>query len=109
MQGDDCSKVLIDNGSAINVCPRSTLDKLPVDISYMRKTTMIIRAFDGTRREVDGEIDLPVDIGPYTFNITFEVLDIEPAYNTLIGRPWIHMAGAVPVTLPRHDPPLSNK
>lgn len=40
---------------------------------------MIIRAFDGTRREVDGEIDLPVDIGPYTFDITLKVLDIEPA------------------------------
>lgn len=58
---------------------------------------MIIRAFDGTRREVDGEIYLPVDIGPYTFDITFKVIDIEPAY--LIGRPWIHMAGAVPSTL----------
>ena len=26
-------------------------------------------------------------------------MDINPSYNCLLGRPWIHMAGAVPSTL----------
>ena len=58
------SRVLIDNGSALNVCPLSTLEKLDIDPTRVRVTSMVVRAFDGTRREVLGEIDLPVEIGP---------------------------------------------
>ena len=46
------SRVLIDNGLALNVCPMSTLEGLNVDTFFIRPTTMIIRAFDGTLREV---------------------------------------------------------
>ncbi|XP_022764236.1 uncharacterized protein LOC111309440 [Durio zibethinus] len=93
------AKVLIDNGSAINVMPMSTLARLPIDYSHMRDSQMIVRAFDGTRKEVLGDIEMPLQIGPCTFNIKFQVMDISPSYSCLLGRPWIHMAGAVPSTL----------
>ena len=48
---------------------------------------------------VRGEIELPIQIGPCTFQITFQVMDITPAYSCLLGRPWIHSAGAIPSTL----------
>ncbi|XP_058787550.1 uncharacterized protein LOC131661907 [Vicia villosa] len=51
------------------------------------------------RRSVEGEIDLPVKIGPHTFYIAFYVMDIRPSYTYLLGRPWIHAAGAVTSTL----------
>jgi len=79
--------VLIDNGSALNVMPKSTLTKLPSDGSYMKPSTTIVRAFDGSRRRVMGEITLPVQIGPITFEVTFQVMDIAPAYTCLLGRP----------------------
>ena len=44
-------------------------------------------------------IHLPVKIGSYEFQVTFQVLDIPMAYSMLIGRPWIYSAGAVPSTL----------
>ena len=37
-----------------------------------------------------GEVDLNVQIGPSTFDITFHVVDIKPSYNLLLGRPWMH-------------------
>ena len=46
-----------------------------------------------------GEIDIPIQIGPYTCNVVFQVMDINPAYNYLLGRPWIHVLGVVPLTL----------
>ena len=52
------SRVLIDNGSALNVCPMSTIERLNVDTSLIHPTTIIISAFDGTLREVQGEIEL---------------------------------------------------
>jgi hypothetical protein len=58
-----------------------------------------VKAFDGSRRSVIGEVCLPVQIGPHTFDITFQVMDINPAYSCLLGRPWIHAAGAVTSTL----------
>jgi len=48
---------------------------------------------------VRGEIDLPVQIGPHTCQVMFQVMDINPAYNSLLGRPWIHSVGVVPSTL----------
>ncbi|KAJ9182555.1 hypothetical protein P3X46_006539 [Hevea brasiliensis] len=93
------AKVLIDNGSALNVLPSATLARLPVDQSYIRQSAMVVRAFDGTKREVLGDIDLPIQVGACTFNVTFQVMNIEPAYTMLLGRPWIHSANAVPSTL----------
>ena len=42
------AKVLIDNGSSLNVMPKSTLGKLPFNASHLRPSSMIERAFDGT-------------------------------------------------------------
>ena len=97
----DCTlpKVLIDNGSFLNVMPFSTLMRLPVDRSYMKHTHIVVRAFDGMRREVTREIKIEMQIGPCTFNVEFQVMDISPSYNCLLGRPWIHIGGAVPSTL----------
>ena len=60
---------------------------------------MVVKAFDGTRREILGVIELPIQIGPCVFNVEFVIMDINPSYNCLLGRSWIHMAGVVPSTL----------
>ncbi|XP_052489910.1 uncharacterized protein LOC128042563 [Gossypium raimondii] len=91
--------VLIDNGSALNVLPLSTLNRLPMDSSHMKSCQNIVRAFDGTERKVMGRIEIPLLIGPNTYEVDFLVMDIKPSYNCLLGRPWIHSAGAVPSSL----------
>ena len=92
-------KVLIDNRSSLNVMPLSTMMRLSIDRSYMKHTHTMVRAFDGTRWEVIGEIEIEMQIGLCTFNVEFQVMDISPSYNCLLGRPWIHIAGVVPSTL----------
>ena len=52
------ARVLIDNGSSLNVMPTSTLAKLPIDESYMKPSTTVIKAFDGTRSGVIGEVEI---------------------------------------------------
>ena len=42
---------------------------------------------------------MPIKIGPQVFVTPFYVMDIRPAYCCLLGRPWIHKAGAVTSTL----------
>ncbi|RDX69713.1 hypothetical protein CR513_51131, partial [Mucuna pruriens] len=93
------ARVLIDNGSSLNVMPKSTLNKLCSIGASLRASPIIVRAFDGSKREVMGEITLPIRIGPTTFQVDFQVMDINPVYSCLLGRPWIHKAGAVPSSL----------
>ncbi|XP_017970441.1 PREDICTED: uncharacterized protein LOC108660692 [Theobroma cacao] len=80
-------KVLLDNGSFLNVMPMRTLVRLPINMSYMRKSQMIVRAFDGTRREVVGDIEISIEIDPCTLTIEFQVMDIALSYDYLLGRP----------------------
>ncbi|XP_016675118.1 uncharacterized protein [Gossypium hirsutum] len=91
--------VLIDNGSALNVLPLTILNRLPIDSSHMKECQNIVKAFDGTERNVMGRIEIPLQIGPNTYEVDFLVMDIKPSYNCLLGRPWIHSAGAVPSSL----------
>ncbi|PKI57967.1 hypothetical protein CRG98_021642, partial [Punica granatum] len=92
-------RVMIDNDFALNVCPISTLKQMNVDLNRIRPSKTTVRAFDDSRREVNGEIDLLIDVGPCSFNVTFQVLNIPNAFSLLLGMPWIHSAGAVPSSL----------
>ncbi|XP_050909405.1 uncharacterized protein LOC127123205 [Lathyrus oleraceus] len=93
------SRVLIDTGSSLNVMPKSSFAKLTVEGLVMKSSELIVRVFDRTRRNVIGEVNFPMKIGPHTFLITFFIMDIYPAYTCLLGRPWIHFSGAVTLTL----------
>ena len=79
--------------------PKATLDKLPFNTSHLRPSSVVVWAFDSSHRDVRGEIDLPIQIGPHVCQITFQVMDINPAYSFLLGQPWIHSVGVVPSTL----------
>ncbi|XP_058744334.1 uncharacterized protein LOC131616905 [Vicia villosa] len=93
------SRVLIDTGSSQNMMPKATLDKIALEGLVVRPSRLVVKAFDGSQSLVFGEVDLPVVVGPHTFCINFQVMEIEPAYTCLLGRPWIHTAGAVTSTL----------
>ncbi|XP_016732729.1 uncharacterized protein [Gossypium hirsutum] len=98
-KGYTIPNVLIDNGSALNVMPLAALSRIPIDLSHLRPCHSTRRAFDGTRREVIGKIKIPLEVGPYIYDIEFQVMEITPSYNCLLGRPWIHSARAVPSSL----------
>lgn len=93
------SRVLVDIGSSLNVMPKGSLAKLTIERLMMKPSELVVRSFDGSRRTVIDEVDLPMKIGPHTFFITFFVMDIHAAYNCLLGRPWIHSVGAITSTL----------
>ena len=61
----------------------------------------MVRAFDGSKIMVHGEVDIHIKVGNQTFDSTFYVMDIIPSYSCLLGRPWIHGVGVVTST--RHQ------
>ena len=56
------SRVLIDNGSLLNVCPLATLNLLGIDMAQVKPSATTVRAFDGFKRDIAGEVDLEVEI-----------------------------------------------
>ena len=98
-KGITLSHVLVHTGSALNILPKIAFDRLDVEGLVLKPSDIIVRAFDGSKRTVLGELILPVKVGSQTFDSTFFVMDIRPAYSFLLGRPWIHGAGAVTSTL----------
>ena len=79
----------------------SNIEHLNVDTSLIYPTTMIIRAFDGTLQEVQGEIELAIGIGPMFFMVNFEVIKVDSPYNIPLGRLWLYAASAIASTLHR--------
>jgi len=97
------ARVLIDNGSALNVFSMPTIKHLNVDTSLIRPSIMIIKAFDGTFQEVKGKIELAIGTDPMFFMVNFQVIKVDSLYNMLLGRPWLHVTGAVAYTLHRRS------
>jgi hypothetical protein len=54
----DCTidKVLVDNGSALNILPKHVLNKMPIDSTHMLPSTMTVRAYDGSPKQVVGTL-----------------------------------------------------
>ncbi|RVW92641.1 hypothetical protein CK203_041590 [Vitis vinifera] len=91
--------VLLDNGSALNVCPLVTAIALGFSPADFKASTQTIKAYDGTQRTVMGTLNTRIMIGPVSYSIVFQVLRIQSSFNLLLGRPWIHEAGAIPSSL----------
>jgi hypothetical protein len=70
-KSDSLSNVLIDTDSALNVMPKSTLDQLAYSEALLKPSKVTVRAFDGTRRSVYEEIELPISVRPHEFKVTF--------------------------------------
>ena len=97
--GTTLAHVLVDIGSSLNVLPKKALDRLDFEGLTLKPSNIVVRAFDGSKRMVHGEVNIPVKVGSQTFGSIFYVMDIRPSYSCLLGLPWIHEAGIVTSTL----------
>ena len=85
--------VLLDNGSALNVCPLAIAIALGFSPFDFGSSTQTDTVYDRIQRTVMGTITAHVMIGPVRYSVLFQVLRIQSSFNLLLGRPWIHEAG----------------
>ena len=83
--GHRVSSILLDNGSALNVCLLTTVVVLDFASSDFGPSTQTMRAYDSTQREAMGTLTIVLLIGPTTFSILFQVLRIPASFNLLLG------------------------
>lgn len=93
------SRVLVDGGSRVNICPFFTLRELGINMGETTESHVRVRAFDGSQKGVIGEIYMALKVRPVEFPMLFQVMGISSSYNLLLGRSCIHIEGAVRSTL----------
>ncbi|KAI8547448.1 hypothetical protein RHMOL_Rhmol07G0196500 [Rhododendron molle] len=82
--------VLIDNGSAINVCPMRVAYRLGLAKKDLALSNLAVKAYDSTRRMVEGTLMLKLDAEGFEMDVEFHVVDVPATFNLLLGRPWLH-------------------
>jgi hypothetical protein len=62
----DCliGKVLVDNGSALNVLPKHMLKEMSVDESHLKPSTMMARVYDDSPKQIIGTLKVELYMGP---------------------------------------------
>ena len=84
-KGKKIPMVLIDDGSALNLCPLKTTSCLGLSIGDFMSTDQHVRAYDNSRRDVFGIVTLELIIGPIIKKVEFQVLNIALCFNMLLG------------------------
>ncbi|RVW21846.1 Retrovirus-related Pol polyprotein from transposon 17.6 [Vitis vinifera] len=77
--------VLLDNGSTLNVCPLATAIALGYAPSDFSPSTQTVRAYDSTRREVMGTLEIELLIGPAPFVTVFQVVVVQSVGDMFIA------------------------
>ena len=91
--------VLIDDGSALNVCPLKIASCLGLSIEDFVPTDQHVRAYDNSKKKVLGTITLELTIGIMVKKVEFQVLNIASCFNMLLRRLWTHDTEVVPSSL----------
>ena len=66
--GTTLAHVLVDTSSSLNILPKKSLDRIDCEGLTLKPSNIVVRAFDGSKRMVHGEVDIPIKIGTQTFD-----------------------------------------
>ncbi|XP_074315176.1 uncharacterized protein LOC141651358 [Silene latifolia] len=91
-------KVLVDNGSSVNLIMLKTIQNMEFSEKDLQKKTIPLVGFSGETTNSLGEIVIPTYIGGVNKQVIYLVIDGPSTYNVILGRPRLHLMKAVPST-----------
>ncbi|XP_070014723.1 uncharacterized protein [Nicotiana sylvestris] len=91
-------RVLIDPGSSVNIILLRVLHEIQAEDKLIPKAHTL-SGFDNSSAGTKGEVILTTFTEGVVKDTKFQVVDMEMAYNIILGRPWIHEMDVVPSTL----------
>ena len=83
-KGKRIPMVLIDDGSALNVCPLKTASFFGLIFEDFVPIEQHVRAYNNSRREVLGIVTLGITIRKMIRKVEFQVLNIASCFNILL-------------------------
>ena len=92
-------RVMIDQGSGTDVMYPDLFRGLGLNNQDLAKYDTPLVSFDGRVVIPQGQISLPVSMEGKEVTVTFIMVNSFSPYMVILGRPWIHVMGAIPSTL----------
>ena len=75
------------------------MKRLGIAMKELTRSHLLIQGFNQGRQWVIGMIRLELATGELSSITLFHVIDAKTSYNVLLGRPWLHENGVIPLTL----------
>ncbi|CAH9056361.1 unnamed protein product [Cuscuta europaea] len=94
----EVKRILVDNGSTANITTMKTLEELGAKEEDITGSGSSLVGFNGEPSRTVGNISLPVYTHGLNMQVKFDVVESIPAYNMILGTPWLHQMGAIPST-----------
>nr|XP_016437581.1 PREDICTED: uncharacterized protein LOC107763605 [Nicotiana tabacum] len=91
----DVKRIMVDDGSGACIVYPRVLALMGLEDKII-PCCITLTGFNNAVERTSGEIKLPVLAGGVIMETTFHVMNLETAYNAIIGRLWIHAMRAVP-------------
>nr|XP_009799462.1 PREDICTED: uncharacterized protein LOC104245537 [Nicotiana sylvestris] len=91
-------RVLIDPGSSVNIILLRVLHEMQAEDKLIPKEHTLF-GFDNSSVVTKGEVILTTFAKGVVKDATFQVVDMEMAYNMILGKPWIYEMDVVSSTL----------
>ena len=97
--GYDVKRVLVDQGSAVEVMYPDLYKGLNLKPEDLTAYDSPLVSFEGKTITPKGQIRLPIQTGSDMVEMDFIVVDAYSLYTAIVARPWLHTLGAVSSTL----------
>jgi hypothetical protein len=99
IDGKPISRMLIDGGTAVNLMPYSTFEKLGQKNDELVKTSLMLNGVGGNPMEARGIISMELTVGSKSLTTAFFIVKVQGNYSVILGHDWIHTNHCVPSTL----------
>ena len=97
--GFDVKRVLVDQGSAVEVMYPDLYKGLNLKPEDLMAYDFSLVSFEGKTVTPRGQIRLPIQIGSDVVEVDFIVVDAYSPYTAIVAKPWLHALGAISSTL----------
>ena len=97
--GYDVKRVMVNGGSAAEIMYPDLFKGLKLKLEDLMPYNSPLMSFDGKLITPKGMIRLPIQTGPEIVEVNFIVVDTYSPYTAIVGKPWLHILGAVASSL----------
>jgi hypothetical protein len=92
------SRMLVDDGAAVNLMLYSILKKLGREEDELMKTNMMLNGVGGNPMESRGVVSMELSIGSKSLATVFFLIKVQGNCSVILGRDWIHANCCFPPT-----------
>ncbi|KAL0387545.1 UNVERIFIED_CONTAM: hypothetical protein Sradi_2636300 [Sesamum radiatum] len=92
------NRILIDEGSAVNILPLRILKELGFPIDELSNSRFMIEGFNQGRQRAVGIIRMQLTMEDTVSSALFHVINAKTSYNMFLDRPWLYENAVVPST-----------